>query len=110
VVKASGSDLHLARWDERRRDDLGEPHPSGGLPMIDMLHRLMHLWTAGDLDTLDTYAAEKGLRQNELFWAVAQAALEMAAVKSRERTLLKVLVAWGQGKTPEPEASQERLL
>jgi putative DNA methylase len=105
----------LAKWDERRRDDLGEPHPSGGLPMIDMLHRLMHLWVAGNLDDLNTYAAEKGLRQgplgggNELFWAVGQVVLEMASPKSRERTLLEALVAWGRGKPPEPQAVQGRL-
>jgi putative DNA methylase len=109
LVRASGSDLRLAKWNERRRDDLGEPHPSGGLPMIDILHRLMHLWAAGNLDALDVYAAEKGLRQNELFWAVAQAVLEMAPAKSRERTLLESLVAWGRGKTPDSQAVQERL-
>jgi adenine-specific DNA methylase len=110
LSKDSGSDLRLAKWDERRRDDLGEPHPSGGLPMIDMLHRLMHLWAAGNLDTLNTYAAEKGLRHNDLFWAVAQAVLEMAAVKSRERTLLEAVVAWGRGRPTEPQVVQERLL
>ncbi len=105
----SGRALRLAKWDERTRDDLGEPHPSGGLPMIDMLHRLMHLWAAGNLDALNTYAAEKGLRHNDLFWAVAQAVLEMAAVKSRERTLLEAVVAWGRGKTPATLAEQPAL-
>ncbi|GAB4537685.1 MAG: hypothetical protein Kow0063_24790 [Anaerolineae bacterium] len=32
------------------------------------------------------------------------------APKSRERALLEGLVAWGRGRAPEPEASQERLL
>ncbi len=109
LAKASGSDLRLAKWDERRRDDLGKPHPSGGLPMIDMLHRLLHLWVAGNLDTLNTYAAERGLRHNDLFWAVSQAVLEMAAVKSRERTLLEAVVAWGRGKAPTPLAEQPAL-
>jgi hypothetical protein len=97
LVKAGGSDLRLAKWDERIRDDLGQPHPSGALPMIDMLHRLLHLWAAGNLDQLNTYAAERGLRANDLFWAVAQAILEMADAKSRERTLLEAVVAWGRG-------------
>lgn len=95
--KTSGSQVQLAKWDERTRDDLGEPHPSGGLPMIDMLHRLIHLWFAGDLNTLNVYVGEKGLRQNELFWAMAQAVLEMASSQSRERTLLEAIVAWGRG-------------
>jgi putative DNA methylase len=110
LVKGTGSELRLARWDERARDDLGEPHPSGGLPMIDMLHRVMHLWSTGNLDRLNSYAAEKGLRQNELFWAVAQAVLEMAEPKSRERSLLEAVVAWGRGKVPEPTPVQDQLL
>lgn len=109
LAKASGSNIRLAKWDERTRDDLGEPHPSGGLPLVDVLHRLIHLWAAGDLDALDTYAAEKGLRHNDLFWAVAQAVLEMATLKSKERTLLEAVVAWGRGKEA-PIVQQERLL
>jgi hypothetical protein len=112
-TRAGGSGVRLARCDERTRDDpstrsghsLGEPHASGGLPMIDVLHRLMHLWAAGNLDALNEYAAARGLRQNELFWAVAQAVLEMAGPQSRERTLLEALVAWGRGKS-EPQAAQ----
>lgn len=84
-------------------------HTPAGLPAIDMLHRLVHLWAAGKLDVLDTYAAENGLRQNELFRAVARAVLEMAAAKSRERTLLGVLVAWGRGKAAESLAIQKWL-
>ena len=111
-ARAGGSGVRLARWDERMRDPsprsgqaLGEPHPSGGLPMTDALHRLIHLWAAGNLDALNEYAAARGLRQNELFWAVAQAVLEMAAPQSRERTLLEAVVAWGRGKS-EPQALQ----
>jgi adenine-specific DNA methylase len=111
LTKAAGSDVRLAKWSERIRDDLGEPHAGGGLPMVDVLHRLMHLWGAGNLDALDAYAAEKGLRHNDLFWEVAQAVLEMAAPKSRERTLLEAVVAWGRGKVPGAEAvQQEKLL
>lgn len=100
IQRASGSDVRLARWDERTRDDLGQPHPSGGLPMIDALHHLMRLWAAGAPDQLNRYVAEQGLGQNELFWSVAQAILEMAEAKSRERTLLEAIVAWGRGRGP----------
>lgn len=109
LVKGDGSDVRLAKWDERKRDDLGEPHPSGGLPLIDALHRLMRLWAAGDVDDLNTYVAARGLRQNDLFWEVAQAVLEMAPAKSRERTLLEAVVAWGRGKTVEAVAIQPKL-
>ncbi len=108
LVKAGGSDVRLARWDERTRDDLGEPHPSGGLPLIDMLHRLMWLWASGDTAKLRAYVGDHGLSQNELLWVVAQAVLEMAAPKSKERTLLEAVVAWGRGK-PVQEATQPAL-
>ena len=107
--KAPGSGVRLARWDERTRDDLGEPHAGVGLPMVDGLHRLMHLWAAGNLDALGGYAAERGLHNNDLFWEVAQAVLEMAAPKSRERTLLEAVVAWGRGKSPDVQPAQAGL-
>lgn len=110
MTKASGSDIRLTRWDERTRDDLGDPHPSGGLPFIDMVQRLMHLWSAGQLDQLNQYAAERGLKQNDLFWAVTQAILEMAEASSRERTLLEAIVAWGRGQTPEATGPEQSIL
>jgi putative DNA methylase len=105
----SGSDIRLLSFDERKRDDLGEPHPSGGLPLIDMLHRLMRLWQAGDTERLTAYVQQHGLSQNDLFWAVAQAVLEMADSKTKERTLLEALVAWGRGR-PEGTATQPSLI
>jgi adenine-specific DNA methylase len=109
ILKAAGGNVRLARWDERHHDDLGEPQPSGGLPLIDILHRLMWLWAAGDMTKIRAYAGDKGLRQNRLFWAVAQAILEMAEIKSRERALLEALVAWGRSEQS-PAASQPLLL
>lgn len=94
----SGSALRLLAWDERKRDDLGIPHPTGGLPFIDALHRAMRLWTAGDATKVRDYLDEHGLKQSDLFWTVAQAVLEMSDPKSRERTLLEAIVAWGRGK------------
>jgi len=98
LQSAAGSDLQLIPFSERHRPDLGEPHPSGGLPMIDALHRLMRLWAAGEIDKVTAYTAQHGLGQNDLFWRVAQAVLEMAEPKSKERTLLEALVAWGRGR------------
>ncbi len=98
LTKAKGSDLRLTGWDERQRDDLGLPDPSGGLPFIDALHRAMRLWTAGDAGKLREYLDQHGLQQSELFWTVAQAVLEMSEPKARERTLLEAIIAWGRGK------------
>ena len=70
---------------------------------------LMRPWAAGNLDQLNAYAAERGQRANDLFWAVAQAILEMAAAKSRERTLLEAVVAWGRGGATLAAPRQETL-
>ena len=59
---------------------------------------------------LRAYVRDCHLGQNDLFWAAAQAVLEMAEPKSRERTLLEAVVAWGRGRPTEPEAVQERLV
>jgi len=96
LVKTVGSDLSLAKWDERVRLDLGNPHPGGLLPLVDVLHRLMWLWAGGETAKFRTYVEDRGLARHDLFWAVAQAVLEMAAPRSKERTLLEALVAWGR--------------
>ena len=74
--KASGNDLRLLSYDERTRADLGDLPPNGLLPMIDMLHRLMRLWAAGQLDAVAEYASRQGLGQeHDTFWAMAQSLL-----------------------------------
>ena len=102
--------MRLARWDERTRADLGHPHPGGGLPMMDMLHHVMWLWASDEVAKLRTYVVDHGLAQNDLFWAVAQAVLEMSAPRSKERVLLEALVAWGRGKPSEPQTVQQHLM
>ena len=59
------------------------------VPLIDQVHRLMHLWKAGDVVKVDEYLDEKGLRRNALFHQLLQALIEMAAVSSDERSLLE---------------------
>jgi adenine-specific DNA methylase len=109
LVRGDGSDVRLAKWDERTRPDLGHPRPDGGLPLVDMLHRLLWLWASGDTEKLRAYAQDRGLAQNDLFWEIAQAVLEMAPAKSRERTLLEAVVAWGRGKPELVKAIQPEL-
>lgn len=99
-----GSELRLLRWDERKRDDLGEMHATHGLPYIDMLHRLVREWAGGDLSRVAEYAGRNGLGQNELFWKVAQAFAEVNAPQSRERSLLEAVIAWGRGRSLTPPA------
>ena len=105
-----GSAMRLRRFDERYRDDLGDPHPSGGLPLVDQLHRLLKHWDTGDTAGLADYMARTGLGQNELFWSVAQATVEMAEAGSRERALLEAVVAWGRGRAPDAPTGQLTLV
>jgi hypothetical protein len=58
---------------------------------------------SGDTQQLNAYVQEHGLAQNELYWSIAQAILEMSDPKSQERTLLEALVAWGRGRTTRVE-------
>jgi len=64
---------------------------AGGRPilLIDQVHRLMHLWKAGDVVKVDEYLDNKGLRRNVLFHQLLQALIELADVGSDERALLE---------------------
>ncbi|MBI2958633.1 MAG: hypothetical protein HYY32_07320, partial [Chloroflexi bacterium] len=42
------------------------------------IHRIMHLWKAGDLQKVDGYLEDQGLRRNPLFARVLQALIELA--------------------------------
>ncbi len=110
AARGSGSELRLLGYDERRRADLGEPHPQGGLPYVDGLHRLLQLWAAGNNDGAHEYVRRHGLRENDPFWAVAQAVLEMAEPRSRERSHLEAVVAWGRGRPATPTAQEQSFL
>lgn len=110
LTTASGSDLRLLEWDERRRDDLGLPDAAGGLPVIDAVHRSMRLWSAGDAGRLREYLDQHGLMQSDLFWTVAQAVLEMSEPKARGRALLESIIAWGRGKQAQAAAPKQESL
>ena len=91
---SSGSALHLLGHTDRNSDRVGQPHPSGGLPVIDMLHRTMNLWVAGDKTEINTYLTENGLRENALFKSVVQALIEMNPQSSDERSLLEAIISY----------------
>ena len=113
---AGGSELRLLNWEERKRDDLGEPHASGSLSYIDVMHRMMREWASGDITNVAFYADGQGLGQNELFWRVTQAFIEMSPLNSRERALLEALISWGRGRVatamppPPPQKSKPATL
>ena len=52
-----------------------EGHPA---PLIDQVHRLMHLWKTGDVAKVDDYLDSRGLRKNALFLHLLQALIELS--------------------------------
>jgi adenine-specific DNA methylase len=83
-TSTSGSTVRLMRWEQRlsaqagRRKDLGLSVSSRMAPLIDQIHRIMHLWKAGDVQKVDSYLEDQGLRRNPVFPRVLQALIELA--------------------------------
>jgi putative DNA methylase len=65
--------------------------PVSEAPMIDKVHRLMHLWRAGDVVKVDEYVDSKGIRKNPLFSQLLQALIELAPEGSEERSLMEAI-------------------
>ncbi len=59
------------------------------MPLIDQVHRLMHLWKAGDQVKVDQYLEDRGLRRSELFKQLLQALIELSPEGSEERSVLE---------------------
>jgi putative DNA methylase len=87
--KAEGTSgtVKLKPWSQRKYAGL----ESAGLtsPLIDKVHRLMHLWRAGDVLKVDEYLDRYGLGYNTLFGQLLQALIELAPAQSEERALLE---------------------
>ncbi len=66
---------------------LHETCPGSGVPLIDQVHRLMHLWRAGDVVRVDDYLDRRALRRNPLFHQLLQALVELST--GEERSLLE---------------------
>lgn len=93
---SSGNKRCLLGYTERDSERVGSPHPSGELPMIDKIHRVMNLWAQGDRAVLDAYLHEQGLGENELFKVVVQALIETSQ-DAKERSLLETLMGYEPG-------------
>ncbi len=86
-----GSMVRLRPWSQRKRRSLGYEGPGGRqAPLIDQVHRLMHLWKAGDVVDVNSYLDERELRHSALFPYVLQALIELA--EKEERTILESLM------------------
>src|SRR5207253_280054 len=75
---------------QRTRKGLGYEAPGGRpVPLIDQIHRLMHLWKTGDVIKVDEYLEAKALRRNAPFHQLLQALIELAPAGSEESSLLE---------------------
>jgi adenine-specific DNA methylase len=86
---SSGPTVRLKRWHERRGRRMGYENGGRPVPLIDQVHRLMHLWKAGDVTAVDDYVRERGLAGHRLFGQLLQALIELAENGNEERTLLE---------------------
>ena len=88
----SGARLKLQAWSRRLGRNLGLEGPGGRpAPLIDQVHRLMHLWRAGDQSKVDDYLDTRGLQRSALFNQILQALIELAEAGSDERAVLEAL-------------------
>ncbi len=85
---SGGSKVKLKLWSQRRGKSMGYEAPEGkAVPLIDRIHRVMHLWKDGDLHKVDEYLDEHALRRHELFKRVVQSLIELSS--NSERTTLE---------------------
>jgi adenine-specific DNA methylase len=116
-----GSNLGLDRVAERARvrrerdDALGgrlfESGPGDSttqtrsrvVPLIDMIHHLMHLWVEGDVTKVNDYVDSQGLRRSEVFRQLLQALIELSTEGGEERRVLEAVSnhLHARGQTPE---------
>ncbi len=132
MAEGSSSTFKLKPWNKRKRPGMGydpvvdspkarldaaqgklleeaaaETPRTRIIPLIDQIHRLMHLWKAGDVVKVDEYLNGKGLRTNALFPPVLQALIEMADGGSEERAILESLSNHVQGRGARAGYQQE---
>jgi len=90
VPEGSGSKVKLKPWQQRKGRNLGDQGAGGrAAPLIDQVHRLMHLWKLGEVVKVNEYLDARALRQNKIFHQLLQALIELAAHGSEERSLLE---------------------
>jgi putative DNA methylase len=90
----SGATVRLKTWKQRVRKTLGEEVPgSRAVPMIDQIHRLLHLYRAGDVTLVDEYTRQQGISRNALFARLTQALIHIAEDEGEdeEKALLEAI-------------------
>lgn len=88
----SGGEFILRTWKERNDKRMGFESIGGReVPLIDRVHRLMHLWRDGDVRKVDDYLDQNALRRHELFMRLIQSLIELSEQGGEERALLESL-------------------
>ncbi|MBF0245068.1 MAG: DUF1156 domain-containing protein [Planctomycetes bacterium] len=106
----SGSKVKLKTWAQRNSKSMGYDAPGGQtIPLIDRVHRLMHLWKSGDVHKVDEYLDDNGLRRQELFGRLLQSLIELSPAGSEERSLLESLSNHTQAKGSKFDDGQMKL-
>jgi adenine-specific DNA methylase len=81
ATSGGGGKFKLRLWSARRHRSLGEDSAGGRpAPLINQVHKLMHLWKAGDVAKVNDYLDRRGLRHSHVFAQLIQALIE----KSRD--------------------------
>lgn len=107
----SGGKVRLKPWTQRTHRSMGLEAPSGRpIPLIDRVHRLMHLWKAGDVDKVDEYLDDNGLRRQQLFNRLIQSLIELSQPGNGERNILESLSNHIQAKGARQVTAQRTLL
>ena len=104
-----GAKVKLKPWHRRKGRNLGLEGQGGRpAPLIDQVHKLMHLWRAGDQVKVNDYLDSRGLPRSALFNQILQALIELAGEGSEERSLLESVSnhAAGRGGVQAPRQGQ----
>ena len=103
----SGGEFILRTWKERKEKRMGFESVGGReIPLIDRVHRLMHLWHDGDVRKVDDYLDEYVLRRNELFGRLIQSLIELSEQGGEERSLLESLSNHLGAKAPKADTTR----
>ncbi len=89
IEEGSGSTFRLKSWNQRKGKTMGDDVNGRPAPLVDRVHRLMHLWRAGDAAKVDEFLDEHGLWRQALFHQILQALIELSEAGSEERSLLE---------------------
>jgi len=91
-TSGGGGTFRLRAWSHRKHRMLGLDSEGGrAAPLIDQVHKLMHLWKGGDVNKVNEYLDSRGLRRSPIFAQLLQALIELAPHGDEERSILESL-------------------